>query len=414
MDAYDVSQCPICRAKHNRLPRVCTMLNSYLLRQYPVDCAARAAEMKATEAQMGMQSSEVDELLPQPVQLDCPDDGSAGIPYTPQPADFQCSNPSCGRLLLRPRVPVCGHPVCSVECLDQGAEAGETRCPLCRLPVGQPPGHCRQLGNLVASLFPEAAQQAQHVLLSAAAGQPSASPAAQRDSNTAHTQPAATRPGLSASAAEQQPEGTAAAAPQRVPEHIHYGIGCDCCGAYPIRGKRYKCMDCPEAIGFDLCGPCHELGRATFGRFNQKHTAGHRMELQQPRYHFMHQLQAANPNMTSRQLMELIRIAMAVNHSHSDTSSEDDQADTGAEAAVSQVEAREAEQDWQPDGSGGAAPEPTTITVADMDGSGWDRMAADMELEGGAMLGLTESTADQLDRELEGSGDDAAAHEDGT
>lgn len=62
---------------------------------------------------MGMQSSEVDELLPQPVRLDCPEDGAAGAPaYTPQPADFQCSKPGCGRLLLRPRVPVCGHPVC--------------------------------------------------------------------------------------------------------------------------------------------------------------------------------------------------------------------------------------------------------------------------------------------------------------
>lgn len=57
-------------------------------------------------------------------------------------------------------------------------------------------------------------------------------------------------------------------------QYVHFGVGCDCCGAYPIRGKRYKCLDCPEEIGFDLCESCHRRGRATFGRFNQKHVAG--------------------------------------------------------------------------------------------------------------------------------------------
>ena len=39
-------------------------------------------------------------------------------------------------------------------------------------------------------------------------------------------------------------------------------------------GERFKCLDCPDAIGFDLCGSCHHSGRTQFGRFNQKHRAG--------------------------------------------------------------------------------------------------------------------------------------------
>lgn len=48
---------------------------------------------------------------------------------------------------------------------------------------------------------------------------------------------------------------------------------------YPIRGKRYKCKDCTEAIGFDLCGECYDSTSKLPGRFNQQHTPDHRMEL---------------------------------------------------------------------------------------------------------------------------------------
>ena len=50
--------------------------------------------------------------------------------------------------------------------------------------------------------------------------------------------------------------------------------------AYPIRGKkRYKCKDCTELIGFDLCETCYNSSSKLPGRFNQQHTPDHRMEL---------------------------------------------------------------------------------------------------------------------------------------
>lgn len=48
---------------------------------------------------------------------------------------------------------------------------------------------------------------------------------------------------------------------------------------YPIIGKRYRCMDCKEAIGFDLCGDCYSTPSKLPGRFNQQHTPEHRFEL---------------------------------------------------------------------------------------------------------------------------------------
>ena len=91
---------------------------------------------------------------------------------------------------------------------------------------------------------------------------------------------------------------------------VHYGVGCDGCGIYPISGRRYKCIDCSEEIGFDLCGDCFDAGvhkkdRDRAGRFNQQHRPEHYMgEVVQDRT-FFHALQEANPDVP---LSELLRI----------------------------------------------------------------------------------------------------------
>jgi hypothetical protein len=48
-------------------------------------------------------------------------------------------------------------------------------------------------------------------------------------------------------------------------------------------GMRYKCKDCTERIGFDLCGECYNNRSKLPGRFNQQHTSDHRMELDNTR-----------------------------------------------------------------------------------------------------------------------------------
>jgi D-arabinose 1-dehydrogenase-like Zn-dependent alcohol dehydrogenase len=47
---------------------------------------------------------------------------------------------------------------------------------------------------------------------------------------------------------------------------------------FPIQGRRYSCKEC-EAPGLDLCEKCFMTGSTAEGRFDQKHTADHDMEL---------------------------------------------------------------------------------------------------------------------------------------
>lgn len=105
-------------------------------------------------------------------------------------------------------------------------------------------------------------------------------------------------------------------------------------GQYPILGRRFQCQDCPDAMGFDLCGgapavhalhaafaqpppassspacsrrvltsrlsstrhlrapACYDRGLSDLvGRFNQRHTPVHSMRLMRPRVTAMHLLQ---------------------------------------------------------------------------------------------------------------------------
>jgi hypothetical protein len=103
----------------------------------------------------------------------------------------------------------------------------------------------------------------------------------------------------------------------------HHGVGCDICGNYPIRGRRFKCRDCPEAIGFDLCSACHfsnlrdsggsggsggDGGGAADvrGRFNQNHRMEHRMEEIVPRRTMMHFYQEVHPDLSVQQILDLV------------------------------------------------------------------------------------------------------------
>jgi len=50
---------------------------------------------------------------------------------------------------------------------------------------------------------------------------------------------------------------------------------------FPIIGDRYRCADCTEKMGFDLCGDCYASRSKLPGRFNQQHTSEHKFKLEQ-------------------------------------------------------------------------------------------------------------------------------------
>lgn len=71
-----------------------------------------------------------------------------------------------------------------------------------------------------------------------------------------------------------------------------------CSQMYPITGKRYRCTDCEEAIGFDLCEACYEARSNLRPRFNQRHTPDHTFVLELPRPRRWFQGGSAEPDVS--------------------------------------------------------------------------------------------------------------------
>jgi len=65
-------------------------------------------------------------------------------------------------------------------------------------------------------------------------------------------------------------------------QDVFFGLGCDGCGQWPIRGEAWEDVECREdKTGFHLCGPCYHLGyhkRVTTGKFNQTRLPPGRLE----------------------------------------------------------------------------------------------------------------------------------------
>jgi len=112
---------------------------------------------------------------------------------------------------------------------------------------------------------------------------------------------------------------------------VHYGVGCDGCGVLPITGRRYKCNDCSELIGYDLCGDCYDNGVHTreagdgnvaAGRFNQQHRPDHTMVEIEQKFTILHQLQAANPEVPLSQLMQMLDFEVGTSLDDNDSNAE--------------------------------------------------------------------------------------------
>lgn len=63
-------------------------------------------------------------------------------------------------------------------------------------------------------------------------------------------------------------------------DNIHWGLGCDGCGLWPIRGEAWFDVDCRDKAGFHLCAACYGFGfhkRVLTGKLMQGHLPKHRM-----------------------------------------------------------------------------------------------------------------------------------------
>ena len=108
--------------------------------------------------------------------------------------------------------------------------------------------------------------------------------------------------------------------------YVHFGVGCDGCGAFPIRGAAFRCLDCPDDVGFDLCAECHSSPLVVTGRFDQGHTSNHRVVEREQVRTPLHELQAANPQLGVHEVLDIARMQLqAAAPPPPDDSSSDDE-----------------------------------------------------------------------------------------
>ncbi|KAA8543477.1 hypothetical protein F0562_021028 [Nyssa sinensis] len=335
MSGLRESHCPICRHPYHHFPTICQMIHFMLLKMYPIAYKNRETQILEEEKEMGFFSPQFDELLcashtneklnhlgdlgqfstrisqdnlstdfsssrdgepcanmDQLESLSFFQDNGTAISKQFSTGTFEASSTvaveekklpqrtcqqvsiadllcaACKQLLFRPVVLNCGHVYCK-SCIIPADEV--LRCQVCQSshPRGYPKV-CLELDHFLEEKFPKeyalrrGAVQLKQVHL-------------QHESATTCS-------------TESGKQGDHFSFPKGdnffawLGDHgskVHFGVGCDYCGMYPIIGDRYKCKDCMVAMGFDLCGDCYNTRSKLPGRFNQQHTPEHRFEVEE-------------------------------------------------------------------------------------------------------------------------------------
>ncbi|KAL8262871.1 hypothetical protein R6Q59_024220 [Mikania micrantha] len=314
MDIWQESHCPVCRHPFYHFPSICWLLHSALLKLYPKAYQIRESQVTKMEKDTETFSPQFENYLavsPGSEQIasqchtmvqgkDCLDreslepvpsanNISTGIPTNSSDqitkkvdvegtcsagsdhVDSCCKQISvndllcliCRELLYRPVVLNCGHVFC--EACIVASNKDPCQCPVCQSmhPNGFPKV-CLVLEGFLKQHVSEEYNARINKLRTCEIG----------NSSTA----------ISALV----PEGSKCSS-VTMDEHlcssghkIHFGVGCDCCGMCPLIGNRYKCIDCLEKIGFDLCEDCHNSSSNLPGRFNQQHKPDHKFEVLEP------------------------------------------------------------------------------------------------------------------------------------
>ncbi|XP_050363378.1 E3 ubiquitin-protein ligase PRT1 [Argentina anserina] len=294
MSSEQKSHCPLCRHSYHHFPSICLLLHCLLLKLYPLAYNRRESQTLEQEEKTGYFSPQLDvQAWSSQANLDlrgdsvskelnanmeetvsdscyqkngmvisradaCGDDEgmeNATVKNSDQQsgsskhisvADVPCA--ACKELLFRPVVLNCGHVYCESCVINQDEQ--KLRCQVC--PSFHPtvyPKVCLDLQNFLVEQFPE---------------------------ELAHRRGDVQLKHVNTTTCESK-----SSEETEMPSlwSYHFGVGCDYCGMCPIVGDRYKCKDCVEKIGFDLCTDCYNTNSKLPGRFNQQHTADHQFDL---------------------------------------------------------------------------------------------------------------------------------------
>ncbi|KAG5531295.1 hypothetical protein RHGRI_026041 [Rhododendron griersonianum] len=334
-----VSHCPVCRHLYNHFPSICQLLHFVVLKLYPQAYKRREQQVLEEEKRKELFSPQLDNcfrsesskglricshLPPHSTTCSCNSmvclgscyivegepsttkgsestivfhiDAKLSIPAEPNIegtekvppqqdsmlggilsrqknslqlliTDFHCA--ACKELLYRPVVLNCGHVYCEV-CIISPTDR-VPRCQVCQSahPNGCPKV-CLLLKNFLEEQFSEQyALRKENVQEHADSQNRSPSACSIQSLNNAPMLPS-----ISTNPYQSWLSG-------RGPK-VHNRAGCDYCGMCPIIGERYRCKDCKEKIGFDLCEGCYNSSSKLPGRFNQQHTPEHKLENVQP------------------------------------------------------------------------------------------------------------------------------------
>ncbi|CAH8385271.1 unnamed protein product [Eruca vesicaria subsp. sativa] len=292
MSGLRVSHCPICRDPYLHFPTVCQKLHFLLKKLYPIAHNKREAQLLKDEQALECFSPQIDQpkaKLQSPTVSDegkveaCSNPAVRLLSSNEEPLedtktvnihengkfsqqiskeDLLCS--ACKELLVRPVVLNCGHVYCEgcvVDMMDQESE--KIKCKECH--VCDPrrfPKVCLALEQLLEENFPD-----------------------EYNSRTSGIQKTLAHDSIgnfqnyhkeATSSSDNNNNGLPRWANPAC--NVHIGVGCDSCGVYPIIGERYRCKDCKEKMGYDLCKDCYETPSKVPGRFNQQHTPDHRFK----------------------------------------------------------------------------------------------------------------------------------------
>ncbi|TKY66107.1 E3 ubiquitin-protein ligase PRT1 [Spatholobus suberectus] len=315
MNCLRESHCPVCRHQYYHFPTVCQMLHFLLLKIYTVAYKRRENQTLEEEKKSGFYSPQFDpdtcesqakfghsaipsssimnltsnscnvgtsECMKQSGatahegdEVTVYSDGEPDIIGTPAKvkklpqeklslqqklsvADVTCT--MCKQLLFHPVVLNCGHVYCQTCVINIDDEM--LRCQVCQSPHPRGfPKVCLELDHFLEEQFPEEyGKRRDAIELKQIKVKPKTSSSCSLDNGN---------------------EGGSIDRWTDPDSKVHIGVGCDFCGMFPIIGDRYKCIDCKEKMGFDLCGDCYATRSKLPGRFNQQHTSEHKFSLVQ-------------------------------------------------------------------------------------------------------------------------------------
>ncbi|KAF8119049.1 hypothetical protein N665_0001s0105 [Sinapis alba] len=286
MNELRESHCPICRDPYVHFPAVCQKLHFLLKKIYPLAHHKREEQVLKEEQELDCFSPQIDEpkakeesacsggdegKVEECSNEECKDAKAINVDENNKVIkqisrdDLLCS--ACKELLVRPVVLNCGHVYCEGCVVDMYQESEKIKCQECHIsdPRGFPKV-CLVLEQLLEENFPEEYNSRRRSGI-----QKSLPHTSKGNIQSSHKE----GPSLSGANNNDLPWWANPAS------NVHIGAGCDCCGVYPIIGERYRCKDCKEEIGYDLCKDCYENPSKVPGRFNQQHTPDHRLELAQ-------------------------------------------------------------------------------------------------------------------------------------